>query len=152
MEVFRLSSKRYADVLSGAGAALRGGRWNSKGTEVIYTAANRSLAMAEVLVHFPMGLVPRDYCMVTINIPDRVSVLNVKVEDLPKGWNVWPYIMQTASFGDAFIREERYCLMKVPSAVTAGDFSILINPSHPQAAGIKILNIVPFPFDRRLFR
>lgn len=51
MQVFRLSRKKYADVLSGQGAAIRGARWNSKGTEVIYTAENRSLAMAEVLIH-----------------------------------------------------------------------------------------------------
>jgi len=51
MEVFRLSRAKYADQLSGYGAALKGARWNSRGVEMIYAAENRSLAMAEVLVH-----------------------------------------------------------------------------------------------------
>jgi RES domain-containing protein len=32
------------DSFSGEGARLRGGRWNSKGTAVVYTAGNIALA------------------------------------------------------------------------------------------------------------
>ena len=37
--------------LSGMGAYLYGGRWNSPGQYVVYASGNVSLAMLEVLVH-----------------------------------------------------------------------------------------------------
>ena len=46
MEVFRLTRTKFYTSLSGKGAAEKGARWNSIGLELIYTAANRSLAMA----------------------------------------------------------------------------------------------------------
>ncbi len=69
MEVFRLSRAKYATQLSGFGASLKGARWNSRGTEIIYTAQNRSLAMAEIAVHFSLSMLPRDYRMLTIHVP-----------------------------------------------------------------------------------
>ncbi|HCN36596.1 MAG TPA: RES superfamily protein, partial [Bacteroidetes bacterium] len=58
MEVFRLVRQKYSYELSGAGSAMNGARWNSKGVEMIYTSINRSLAMAEVLVHFTAATLP----------------------------------------------------------------------------------------------
>lgn len=52
---YRLARKKYPVELSGRGAALRGARWNSPGTEIIYTARNRALAMAEVAVHLTIA-------------------------------------------------------------------------------------------------
>jgi len=52
MEVYRLAQARYAKDLTGKGAAAKGARWNSPGEELLYTAQNRSLAMAEIAVHF----------------------------------------------------------------------------------------------------
>jgi len=77
MEAFRLTRAKFANLLSGKGAAIKGARWNSIGVELIYTASNRSLAMAEVAVHFTLATLPADYMMVTINIPDSVSVQEV---------------------------------------------------------------------------
>mgnify|MGYP001466645235 CR=1 FL=1 len=37
--------------MSGAGAHLSGGRWNSPGRYAIYASGNLSLAMLELLVH-----------------------------------------------------------------------------------------------------
>lgn len=150
MQVFRLSREKYADVLSGKGAAIRGARWNSKGTEVIYTAENRSLAMAEVLVHLSLMTLPPDYVMLTIEIPDDLSVLEISEEDLPNRWNSFPYKQTTQRFGDDFIHGHQFCIMKVPSVVTQGEFNILIHPYHPDFSRIKIVEAVRFPFDYRL--
>jgi len=152
MEVFRLSAAKWSESLSGKGAALKGARWNSAGTEIIYTASNRSLAMAEVAVHLTIANLPADYVMVTIYIPDDVSVMTLNVKDLPKAWNSFPYKQSTQIFGDIFISANKFCLLKTPSAVTMGDFNILINPFHPDFKGIKIIEIAPFPFDRRIFK
>ncbi|MFY7847815.1 MAG: RES family NAD+ phosphorylase, partial [Bacteroidia bacterium] len=72
MEVYRLAREAYALPLSGLGAAIKGARWNSAGVELFYTAMNRSLAMAEVAVHFTLATLPDDYVMMTLDIPDQV--------------------------------------------------------------------------------
>ena len=129
-----------------------GGRWNSPGTEVIYTAANRSLAMAEVAVHLSIATLPEDYMMMSLMVPKIISTTEFNVEKLPPGWNQHPPIIATQSIGDLFIKKGKTCLLKVPSAVTPGDFNYLINPVHPDFKKIKITGYDPFPFDRRLFK
>jgi RES domain-containing protein len=152
MELYRLARRKYAETLSGAGAAIKGARWNSVGIEVIYTASNRSLAMAEVAVHFSMATVPEDYVMTTIYVPDSVSMETLADTDLPSNWSVFPHQTATQKIGDLFILENKNCLLRVPSSVTKGDYNILINPAHKDFRKIKIIDSEPFPFDSRIFR
>lgn len=151
MEAFRLQRVRHGKALSGEGAALSGARWNSAGIKIIYTASNRSLAMAEIAVHFTYATLPSDFLMYEIYIPDKTSILVLKEPDLPVYWNSHPPLLTTRKVGDDFIQAERYCLLKLPSAVTQGDYNILINPAHREFGNIKVLRRDPFPFDRRLF-
>ncbi len=37
---------------------------------MVYTSTSRALCTAEVAVHVPLGIVPADYELVTIDIPD----------------------------------------------------------------------------------
>jgi RES domain-containing protein len=152
MEVYRLSKEKFAAVLSGKGAAAKGARWNSVGVELIYTAANRSLAMAEVAVHLTLSTVPADYMMTTVFIPEDISLLKLRVTDLPKDWNTFPYPSSTADIGDQFVAENKYCVLQIPSAVTQGDYNLLINPNHKEFKRIKILDTEAFPFDNRIFK
>lgn len=152
MEAYRLSRKVYASALPGKGAALKGARWNSIGVEIIYTASNRSLAMAEVAVHFTLATLPADYMMVTIYIPDNTSLQKLTISDLPADWNTFPHLVSTQIIGDKFIAENKYCILQIPSSVTQGDYNLLINPNHPDFAGIKITEIEKFPFDKRIFK
>lgn len=151
MEVYRLTREKYSSELSGKGSARYGGRWNSRGVELIYTASNRSLAMAEVAVHLTLATLPSDYQMVTIFIPDKLSIKILQESDLPKDWNNFPHVQGSKTIGDKFAAENKYCLLKTPSAVTKGDFNILINPAHKEFNKIKIIEQVSFPFDRRIF-
>lgn len=152
MEVFRLATEAYAHSLSGIGAALKGGRWNSVGMEIVYTAANRSLAMAEVAVHFSVAMAPPDYRMVTIHIPDDTSISSLHLIDLPTDWWAFPHTEATKPFGDRFLLENSYCILKVPSAVTKGDVNYLLNPRHPDFARIRIVETSEFVFDGRLLK
>jgi len=151
MEVYRLSRKGFALPLFKKGDANQGARWNSKETELIYCAINRSLAMAEVAVHFTYATLPSDYMMMHIFIPDDLKIAVIEKEDFPASWNSFPYSNATKRFGDEFVRDGEYCLLKVPSAVTKGDFNLLINPYHPEYSRINVLSVEPFPFDQRLF-
>ncbi len=139
MEVYRLSRQKFAGSLSGKGAAIKGARWNSAGVELIYTSANRSLAMAEIAVHFSLATLPGDYVMIIIFIPDEISIKKVNISDLPVDWNLFPQSTSTQSIGDTFVHENKYCILQVPSSVTFGDFNFLINPNHANLKGSKSL-------------
>lgn len=152
MEAYRLSREKYASVLSGKGAAIKGARWNSIGVDMIYTASNRSLAMAEVAVHFTLATIPGDYMMTTIFIPDNISLLKLNETDLPADWNIFPHPATTQNIGDKFVAENKYCVLQIPSVVTRGDYNLLINPNHADFAKIKIIAIEKFPFDKRIFK
>ena len=151
MEVFRLSKDKYAYELSGYGASLYGGRWNSKGIEIVYTSGNRSLAMAEVLVHLSKNLIPDNYKIITIDIPDDLRINEIYEEILPINWNVFPPSIKTQIIGNEFISQNKYSVLKVPSAITKGDFNFLLNPYNIDFKKIKIINIENFSFDRRFF-
>lgn len=152
MEVFRLSRLKFAGSLSGTSAALKGARWNSIGVELIYTASNRSLAMAEVAVHLSLSTLPDDYKMLTIFVPDNTTLIKLDPAKLPPDWNAFPHSTHTQAFGDKFVLENKSCVLQVPSAVTKGDHNYLINPNHKDFAKIKIIDAEKFPFDKRIFK
>ena len=152
MRVFRLSKRKYSKALNGKGAAKSGNRWNSKGTEIFYTAESRALAMAEVAVHLTIATLPRDYVMIEIEIPNNIKVKELDLKVLDEDWNNHPPNSITQKIGDNFIDSIDECLLKVPSAVVQGDFNYLINPYHSDFKKIKIIEITDFPFDRRIFK
>ena len=152
MEVFRLARKKYPMELSGKGASICGARWNSKGTEIIYTAESRALAMAEVVVHLSLATLPSDFVMLTISIPDTIEISEVKMADLQSDWNVFPSSFHTAVIGDRFIQQNDFAILKAPSAVVKGDFNFLINPFHQDFKQIQITDQIDFPFDKRIFK
>lgn len=150
MIVFRLSRNLYAEDLSGKGAELFGGRWNSIGTPVIYSAASRALAMAEVAVHLHYQKIPTDMVMVELYLPED-SIMSLPFKELNNYWEMFPYSIHTQQIGDEFIKENRFLVLKVPSAVVKGDFNFLINPRHLEIQKAKVINISPFRFDTRIF-
>ncbi len=152
MEVYRLTREKFSGSLSGKGSAVNGARWNSSGVELIYTAINRSLAMAEVAVHFTLATLPDDYVIMTIFIPDNMSLKKINLHDLPADWNTFPHPVTTQKIGDEFVSENKYGVLQVPSAVTQGDYNLLLNPFHFDFKNIKIVATERFPFDRRIFQ
>jgi len=92
----------------------------------VYAAANRSLAMAEASVHLTIAMLPTDYQMLIIYMPDDILVAVLPQDELPADSNVFPYALSAQRFGEAFIQENRFCILKVPSAITRGDHNFLI--------------------------
>lgn len=151
MIVFRLCKSTYAYDLSGKGAEQYGGRWNSKGTPMIYTAQSRALSTVEIAVHTPLGNLPNDYVLVTVEVPDKM-LTELKESHLPSDWQSFPHAANTQKIGDKFIRHQADLVLKVPSAVVQGEYNYLINPLHPQIQQVKILKVENFTFDERLFK
>jgi RES domain-containing protein len=149
MIVYRLSSGKYKTDLSGKGAEISGGRWNSKGVATLYTAQSRALAFSELAMHLPFGIMPKDYHLVSIQIPETIIIFELSIGDMPSDWRSNPHSDSTQKIGDQFITEAESLVLRVPSAVVPGDYNFLINPRHAQSAGIKVLDIEPFEFESR---
>jgi RES domain-containing protein len=149
MLVYRLTRRKYQRSLDGVGAAKASGRWNSKGTNVLYTAESRALALCEVCVHLSLHKLPPDYVMIEIELSNDLAVTDVNMEDLPEDWHCYPPNELTQGRGDAFIESDQFDLLRVPSAIVPGDFNLLINPERCSGK-IKIIELSDFPL--RLFR
>ena len=151
MIIFRLSKGIYAADLSGRGAEKFGGRWNSKGTVMVYCGETRALCTTEIAVHTPLGNIPLDYRLITLNVPANVSIITLEPTDLPPDWKALPHAHGTQVVGDAFVTYLKAAVLKVPSVVVPGEYNYLLNPAHRDFKKIKIKSIEPFDFDERLF-
>jgi RES domain-containing protein len=152
MIVYRLSKSIHSGDLSGKGAEKNGGRWNSKGTALIYTSETRALCMAEIAVHTPLGILPQDYELITIAFPDLIKIHTLDLKSLSADWNSIPHAHSTQQIGDQFVKANKYLVMKVPSVIVPGEFNYLINPNHKDMKSVKIKSKELFNFDKRLFR
>jgi len=152
MIVFRLCRERYVNDLSGRGAEINGGRWNGRGTAALYTSSSRALCTIEIVVHIPAGIVPKDYYLVTIEIPDDAQVSIMSLKDLPGNWNNNPVSSSSQRIGNAFIAEQKALVMRVPSAIIKDEWNCIINPMHKDFKKVKIVATEPFSFDTRLFK
>lgn len=151
MIVFRLGREKYKNDLSGKGAEISGGRWNSKGIAMLYTGQNIALCTTEIAVHTPLGIVPKDYHLVEIEFPDSIKIQTINPKDLPSDWKDFPHPHFLQEIGNRFISENKYLVMRVPSAVVQGEFNYLFNPSHKFFSLVTIKKTEPYGFDKRIF-
>ena len=142
MHLWRLTRAPFAN-LSGEGARLYGGRWNSPGAPIVYTATEASLAVLEVRVHLdlPFELIPDDYVMMTIDTDHLTPEKGPALID-PNACR---------DYGDQWFSEQRSALLQVPSVIVPESHNMLINTQHPDMSAIGIINSRPWSFDQRLF-
>ncbi|WP_421783916.1 RES family NAD+ phosphorylase [Kiloniella litopenaei] len=148
MELYRLAHKSYAD-LSGQGGLYGSGCWHHKGRPVLYTASSRSLAALERFVHESASTLP-PLVMLTIWVPDNLSLKRVTEKQLPKGWDHLPDTDISRNFGSKWLERGKEVGLQVPSAIVRDEYNILINPTHPDSAGLKVLEKTEFYYDPRL--
>jgi len=149
MIIYRLANGDHLQDLSGTGAKLFGGRWNSTGVNAIYTAGNISLAILEILVHIKAYKRPLDYHLISINIPDNIKPAVISIEKLKKNWK--DDITYSQFMGDEFLRSKQSLILKVPSVIVEQENNYILNPGHPDASKIKIVSTSLFEFDKRLY-
>lgn len=149
MILYRISNCNRADDVSGTGAKLYGGRWNSIGIAMHYMASSRALAALEVLANKNVMTGGENLCLSIFEMPDE-SIITIEIADLPEGWRDYPSIPFLKKLGDEFIQQSKFFLLKVPSAIIEDEYNFLMNVHHPLAAQIKVKEIKPFRFDRRL--
>jgi RES domain-containing protein len=142
----------YAD-LKGRGGLRAGGRWHTKGREVVYCAEQPTGALLEALVHLEvesLAELPKDYQMIRIVFPQKVGVDLVQLESLPVDWKQQTPLAQ--SIGDTWLAGARTAALRVPSAVSPHAFNVLLNPRLLEGTGIRIVSKSRYPFDTRLFK
>ncbi|MEZ5830616.1 MAG: RES family NAD+ phosphorylase [Dongiaceae bacterium] len=144
-KAFRIARRPYAD-LSGEGARLAGGRWNSPGRAALYLAESPALAILETLVHLDLDedMVPPDYVMLDV---DLSALTGRWLEDGPA---VPPPDAECRTVGDDFLAAGRTLALRVPSVIAPRASNYLFNPVHPLMSRVRISSTEPFAFDRRL--
>lgn len=151
MLVYRIAKmKERALDLSGKGAFLYGGRWNSEGVFMLYTSTHASLAMLEVLVHADESEIPPQLFIAQIEISEKAPIYRFPNEVLPENWRE-PDNLGLKKLGDQIMKERRYLGFQVLSAVLPSEFNILLNPLFPGYADlVTIMRIDQLETDPRL--
>ncbi len=130
-------------MLSGAGAAEFGGRWNSIGVPAVYCSESLSLCALEILVHLPRSVLNR-YMFIEIEIPDeRVKHLKGKLIN---------EIAVSQQIGDKLLGPDGELAFSAPSVVNPLERNIIINPEHPDVWMLRPGQVQPFPIDNRLVK
>lgn len=120
-------------------------RWNVKGVPMVYCADHPSTALLETIVHMSDDLLPRSYQLLAIEAPDLIQIAE---PSLPADWETSE--RATRRIGTAFARENRAALMIIPSVIMPQARNYLLNPNHPEAKDIQIVETWRYPFDSRL--
>ena len=151
MEIYRIAQQLYAEDISGNGAKLYGGRWNSEGLTALYTSFSRSLALLETLAHTPAKMLQQKiYMLVTIDVPDTILIKEITVNKLPHGWDAPDVHRYTQLMGDQFLKENGEMILSVPSVLVAEENNYLLNPLHFDFRKIKIIHSRIIHFDLRV--
>lgn len=148
MVVYRIAACSYINDLSGEGAYLHGGRWNSPGTRLLYTAENPALAMLEALAHITMVALKRPYCLLALEVPENLEIL--PLDQLRPDWQQAPAPKWQKTVGDKFVEHGQHLVLQVPSVLLPGQYNFLINPGHALGRQVRIREVTPVSFDQRL--
>lgn len=147
MIVYRITTAKWADKLSGSGYPAR---WNPRHIQVIYTASSIALACLENLVHRSGEGLNANFRLVEIWIPDGISSQTVTTDDLPENWHGidgYPFCQR---IGREWVEKRFSCTLQVPSSIIPDETNILINPGHAEFPKVSITKIRKFSFDERL--
>jgi RES domain-containing protein len=135
--------------LDGEGSSRYPGRWNKQGEQVVYTAANISLAFLEVYVHFsfkgnssPSEIEENCYRRIIQIDLDDLEYEEITLNRLPNGWrelsasdNYDEGYTLLQELGSDWFQAKQTPILRVPSAIVPYEFNYLINPTHPDLRG-----------------
>jgi RES domain-containing protein len=146
-----VKSKHAAGAFSGAGARKAGGRWNSPGWPVVYTAGSQSLAILEMLVHLQAQELLRRYVLFPVTF-DEALITTVDPSTLPKSWRNSPPPASVQRIGNDWLTCADTAILRVPSVLVPSEWNYLLNPAHADFPKIIIGVRTPVRFDPRLIK
>lgn len=155
MRVYRICRAQHArhqdDAFNGVGAGKTGQRWNPKGINVAYTSESASLALLEILAHADLEDLPGDLVCASVRLPENMIKQIHSPPRIPANWrDIDPAPPALAQLGEDWVRRGRYPVMRVPSVIVPWEYHYLINPAHPETAGLTDFEVETFSVDPRL--
>lgn len=154
LRAFRIvKTRRAATAFDGQGPFEYGGRWNSRGTRVVYLAKTISLAALEILVHLDDAGLRASYSFIPLSFPAACVQTPGKkgVEPLPENWADTPAPLACARYGDEWAASGKSLILRVPSVIVPWESNFLLNPAHADWSKIRFGEAQSFDFDPRLF-
>jgi len=149
---WRIVKRKLAkSAFTGEGARLYGGRWNSPGIAIVYTAESRSLAALEMVVHLGSSELLDHYVVFEVGI-DESLITKVNPSHLPRNWRADPRPMKVLEIGDAWAEARTSAVLQVPSAILPPEHNFLLNRHHHDFSKLIIGKPSLFHFDPRLAR
>ena len=140
-----------ASAFDGEGARLLGGRWNTPGKRVVYTAESAALAALEMLVHLGRMTILPAYVVISCDFDEKL-VADMDRSKLPANWRTFPAPAALQAIGDAWLQNGKSAVLRVPSAIVPGEHTYLLNPAHPKFGRIIIGAPERFELDLRLLK
>ena len=153
MQLYRITHHKYLTDLSGTGARLYGGRWNSEGNAVLYTASSFSLALLETMAHTAIDNIPADFGYIRIAAPEpgaEYPMESLTANDLPEDWKHYPAPFRLQEIGDRWVKSRNSLYLRVPSVIVEIEDNVLVNPMHPGFAQLRIDAQGNVPLDSRV--
>ncbi|WP_020602527.1 RES family NAD+ phosphorylase [Spirosoma spitsbergense] len=149
MEVFRISKDVHAQSLRSSGSA---NRWNTKGQQVIYTGASRSLSSLELVVHRGAIQPTSSYKVMVISIADDDYLLRtVQLKELPTNWRTLAGYAALQTIGSNWYTSQESLILKVPSAIIIYEYNYIINTEHPDFSQyVQLVRTEDYFWDSRL--
>lgn len=140
-----------AEDLAGIGAEATGGRWNRKGTRMVYASTSRALACLETLAHLGSGDLPLNRYLVAITVPGSAwRARTVFGPATHVGWDAEPAGLVSFDWGTAWAGGGSTLLADVPSVIVPEESNVLISPRHPDAAILGAVKARRWTYDARL--
>ena len=150
MNLYRIvQNKTRTTDLSGIGAFIAGGRWNSKGTYMLYTSENSSLAYLESLVHFERSRMPPHLFIMMLEVDSTANVYTFPDAEYHANWQN-PGLIANQKLGDQWMKEMRYLAIKIRSAINPSEFNYLLNSLFPRFHDlVKVISLEEIMTDGR---
>lgn len=147
-----IKEKRASEAFMGEGSRRFGGRWNHKGTAVVYVSDTLSLAILEQFLHLGREGLHIPFVFFKVEIPDHISVSVIEPDALPKDWRREPPPNSTKDLGTQWAKSKSSAVLRVPPVIVPVGFNYLLNIHHTQFSEIHISDPEPFSFDSRMWK
>jgi len=150
--LYRIIRDKYRhEPLSVVGSRLFGGRWNPKGTSVLYATSTPELGLVETLAHAPAVRYEElpTYWVFSLEVPDDIRYY--RREDLPAYWQDETY-ERTQGWLKDWLAAPDQLGVAVPSVLVPLSYNIILHPVHVLFEQIRVIGREVQAVDRRLWR